>query len=170
MTPTSCLILALGGGACLLLALAPTERPPRLIFNATASAPLGFYSVDDRAPLVGDLAVVRPPQKLALWMAMRGYLPSNVPLIKRVAAGTGQTVCGQGGEIRIDGRVAAAALTQDRRGRRLEPFTGCVGLRDGDVFLLNAETPDSFDGRYFGPLQRSAVVGRATALWTWSGR
>jgi type IV secretory pathway protease TraF len=56
---------------------------------------------------VGDLALVRPPPALARWMAIRGYLPLNVPLIKHVAAVGGQWVCGRGGVIRIDGRVVA---------------------------------------------------------------
>jgi len=154
--------------ACLLLAITPTARPPRLVFNTTASAPLGFYLVDAGAPTVGDIVVVRPPRDLALWMAGRGYLPSNVPLIKRVAASGGQTVCGQQGQVSIDGVSVAITLPNDRLGRRLAPFTGCVQLADGDVFLLNTGMPDSFDGRYFGPLPRDAVVGRATAIWTWS--
>lgn len=157
-----------GCAACLLLAITPTARPPRLVFNTTASAPLGFYLVDAVAPTVGDIVVVRPPHDLALWMAGRGYLPSNVPLIKRVAASGGQTVCGQQGEVRIDGVPVAKILLRDRLGRQLTPFTRCIRLADGDVFLLNAEMPDSLDGRYFGPLPRHAIVGRATAIWTWS--
>lgn len=159
-----------GCAACLLLAITPTTRPPRIVFNTTASAPLGFYLVDAVAPTVGDMVVVRPPRDLALWMAGRGYLPSNVPLIKRVAAFGGQTVCGRDGEVRIDGNAVAKALPRDRLGRRLTPFTGCVQLADGDVFLLNAEAPDSLDGRYFGLLPRDTVVGRATAIWTWSAK
>lgn len=159
-----------GCAACLLLAITPTTRPPRLVFNTTASAPLGFYLVDAGAPTVGDMVVVRPPRDLALWMAGRGYLPSNVPLIKRVAASGGQTVCGRDGEVHIDENAVAKALPRDRLGRRLTPFTGCVRLADGDVFLLNAETLDSLDGRYFGLLPRDAVVGRATAIWTWGAK
>lgn len=157
-----------GCAACLLLAVTPTTRPPRLVFNTTSSAPLGFYLVDASAPTVGDMVVVRPPRDLALWMAARGYLPSNVPLIKRVAASGGQTVCGHQGEVSIDGALVAKILPRDRLGRRLTPFTGCVQLSDGDVFLLNTESPYGLDGRYFGPLPRDAVVGRATAIWTWS--
>lgn len=159
-----------GSAACLLLAVTPTTRPPRLVFNATASAPLGFYLVEPVAPRVGDMALVRPPRDLALWMAARGYLPVNVPLIKPLAASGGQTVCGQNGEVRIDGDPVAKVLPRDRRGRRLAPFTGCVRLGDGEVFLLNTKTPYSLDGRYFGPLPRDTVIGRATAIWTWSAR
>ncbi|MES3027730.1 MAG: S26 family signal peptidase [Pseudomonadota bacterium] len=168
MTGAPILTSMFGGAACLLLAITPTTRPPRLVFNTTASAPLGFYLVDAGVPVVGDMVVVRPPRDLALWMAARGYLPSNVPLIKRVAASGGQTVCGGDGEVHIDGNAVAKVLPRDRHGRRLAAFTGCVQLADGDVFLLNTESPYSLDGRYFGPLRRDTVVGRATAIWTWS--
>jgi type IV secretory pathway protease TraF len=37
-------------------------------------------------------------------------------------------------------------------------------LRNGRVFLLN-DTPDSFDGRYFGPTDQDALIGKATPFW-----
>jgi hypothetical protein len=31
---------------------------------------------------------------------------------------------------------------------------------------MNRDAPDSLDGRYFGPLPLSTVVGRAVPVWT----
>ena len=31
---------------------------------------------------------------------------------------------------------------------------------------MNWQSEDSFDGRYFGPLPASTIVGRADPLWT----
>ncbi|WP_233586733.1 S26 family signal peptidase [Caulobacter sp. 602-1] len=152
--------------SCVLLAAPPLLKPaPRLLFNATASAPIGFYLVDERPPKIGDWVVVQPPPALATWMARRGYLPGNVPLLKRLAAGDGQTVCGRGGRITIDGRPAAMARNRDHWGRTLQPLERCQRLGPGEVFLLNADAPRSFDGRYFGPLAGKTVIGRATPLW-----
>jgi len=39
-------------------------------------------------------------------------------------------------------------------------------IADGDVFVMNWQSADSLDGRYFGPLPASAVIGRAVAVWT----
>jgi type IV secretory pathway protease TraF len=36
----------------------------------------------------------------------------------------------------------------------------------GEVFLMNWEVRDSLDGRYFGPVPASSVIGRALPLWT----
>lgn len=151
---------------CVLLAAPLLLNPvPRLLFNTTASAPIGLYWLDHRKPKIGDWVVVQPPPALATWMARRGYLPVNVPLLKHLAAGDGQTVCGRAGRITIDGRPVAVARNRDRWGRALQPFDRCQRLRPGEVFLLNAEAPRSFDGRYFGPLPGMTVISRATPLW-----
>jgi conjugative transfer signal peptidase TraF len=163
----------LGAGfvACCLLASIPGERrTPVIVFNTTTSAPLGFYRIDRATPRVGDLVIVRPPPELASWMAARRYLPSNVPLIKNIAALGGQAVCEREGLVWVDGRRAAKVLSKDRLGRPLSRFNGCRRLRDDEVFFLNAEAPHSLDSRYFGPLPRTSIVGRATVLWTWSGQ
>lgn len=38
-----------------------------------------------------------------------------------------------------------------------------------EVFLMNRDEPASLDGRYFGPIPASAIVGRAQPLWTFEG-
>lgn len=150
------------------LLVAPMAAPPtkRLVFNATQSAPIGFYWLRPGPPEVGELALVRPPAELARWMAMRRYVPVNVPLIKQVAAVEGQVVCVRGGVVSIDGDPRGKTLTRDVIGRPLSSSSVCRALRPGEVFFLNAE-PRSLDSRYFGPLPRRCAVGRVTPLWTW---
>lgn len=168
MSRTRTRLLLVGGAACLLLSAGWLFQPTkRLIFNTTASAPLGFYWLAANEPAVGDLALVRPPQSLARWMAIRGYLPLNVPLIKHVAAVGGQSVCGRGGLIRIDGRAVAKSLRRDHLGRPLAAYSGCRTLRADEVLLLNPDAPRGLDGRYFGPLPRHCVAGSLRPLWTW---
>lgn len=168
MRPCVACHLLVAGAGCLLLAFGgPVQPTKRLVLNTTASAPLGLYWLTDRPPEIGDLALVRPPRPLARWMAVRGYLPLNVPLIKRVAAVGGQTVCGVDHRVLIDGRVAAEILERDRLGRPLEGIKGCRRLARTEVFFLNIDAPHSLDGRYFGPMSRQAVVGRLHPLWIW---
>jgi conjugative transfer signal peptidase TraF len=144
--------------------LAPPDR--RLVFNTTASAPLGVYWISRSPPAIGDLALVSPPPGVADWLAQRGYLPSNVPLIKRLAAVGGQHVCARANTILIGGQPVARVLDRDRQGRPLPVWRGCRRLLADEVLLLN-DGPFSLDGRYFGPLRRSSMHGRAHALWTW---
>ena len=109
---------------------------------------------------------MRPPPALAAFLDRGGYLPSGVPLLKHVAALAGQGVCRNGVRIIVDGKHVADALARDRRGRPLPTWQGCLALTDDQVFLLNEDRPDSLDGRYFGPLNLSTVMGRATPVWT----
>lgn len=139
---------------------------PRLVWNASASAPIGLYRIDpDARPTVGDLVAIRPPDALAAFLAERGYVGRGALLLKPVAAVTGQRVCRIGMNVSIDSAVVAVASERDRLGRDLPDWQGCVRLGEGEVFLLNPAVPDSLDGRYFGPIDVDAVVGRATPIW-----
>jgi len=143
-------------------------RPlPRFIWNASASVPIGLYAVHPAGTLsVTELVVVRPPQELAQFLADRRYLPRGVPMLKRVLALAGQTVCRADRTITVDGIAMGEALERDSRGRPLPVWQGCQRIADGQVFLMNWQSEDSLDGRYFGPLSRTTIVGRADPLWT----
>ncbi|MBA3054881.1 MAG: S26 family signal peptidase [Sphingomonadales bacterium] len=141
--------------------------PPKLIWNASASVPIGFYTVRPASDLrIGDLAVVTPPDDVAMFLSVGGYLPLGVPLIKPVAALPGQNVCRNGIAITIDGKSVGAAREQDRLYRPLPVWEGCRVIAADEIFFMNADRGDSLDGRYFGPLPASSVVGRASPLRT----
>ena len=145
----------------------PNMASPALIWNASASVPIGLYRVQpDPRPHVDDIVVVRPPEDLVWFLAVGGYLPRGVPLLKHVAALGGQRVCRSGRALSIDGEHVGDALERDHRGRALPMWQGCIVLTDAQVFLFNSDRPDSLDGRYFGPLERNTIVGRASPLWT----
>jgi conjugative transfer signal peptidase TraF len=148
-------------------AVAVLDPLPRVIWNASASAPLGLYRIEpDRDPAVGALVAVTPPAPLARWLAERGYLGERVPLLKHVAAEAGQRVCRIGAGMSVDARPVAVALARDGRGRSLPVWQGCRTLRAGELLMLNPDHADSMDGRYFGPLPASTVLGRAVPILT----
>lgn len=152
-----------------LIVAAAADRHPSFIWNASASAPIGLYRVQhiDRID-VADLVVITPPEPLAEFLAKRGYLPRGVPLIKRVLALGGATVCRQGVNISAYGLIYGAARTHDRWGRELPSWQGCRQLAQCQIFLMNGDAADSFDSRYFGPVPRTSVVGRAVPVWTFN--
>lgn len=163
------LIVALVLGGCGLVAVAGHPQfVPRVVFNTTASAPLGFYWLTPGRYAPGQLTAVSPPRDLALWLARRGYLPANVPLIKEVAAVEGQHVCRRADLLLIDGQVAGRVKAKDRWGRALPRFNECRKLGAGEVFLLNRRAPASLDSRYFGPLAAKQMLGRVTPIWVWN--
>lgn len=150
-----------------MIAFSSAAHPmPRLLWNASASVPVGFYAAHPAGRLTaGELLVVRPPAPLAQFMAARRYLALGVPLIKHVAALPGQVVCRTGNTITVNGIAEAEALNRDTRGRELPVWQGCRTVQSGEVFLMNAGVPDSFDGRYFGPVPGSTIIGSAAPLW-----
>lgn len=154
--------------ATLLVGISAQCRPvPRLLWNASASVPIGLYFVSPASTLhVGDLVLVNPPEALAKFLAERDYLGRGVPLLKHVLALPGQTVCRTGRTIIVDGRTMGRALDLDHAGRILPIWLGCRIVADDEVFFMNWRSPNSLDGRYFGPLPASTIVGRADPLWT----
>lgn len=148
-------------------AVAIVDPLPRIVWNASASVPIGFYRITpERDPRVGALVAVMPPERLASWMVERGYLGEDVPLLKHVVGKPGVRVCRIGDIVSVDGRPVATARTSDRFDRPLPVWQGCRTLRDGELLLLNPDHPDSLDGRYFGPLPADAVLGRARPILT----
>ncbi len=143
--------------------------PPvaHVVYNPTPSVAAGWYRIvpaDLAALRAGDVVLVRLPPAVAALAERRAYLPSNVPLLKRVGAVAPQRVCVLGASVNIDGVPAAAVLRSDRRGRPLPAWRQCRALQAGEVFLLGTH-PASFDSRYFGPVPASTVLGVAHPLW-----
>lgn len=163
-------VLIAGGIGLALIGLAATLdlaiRPaPRVVWNASASAPIGLWRVDPYARFhAGDMVLARTPDRVRLLAAQRHYIPANVPLLKRVAAESGDDVCALGYDVFVNGQWVAERLASDRQGRPLPWWSGCELLRGGRVLLLN-DTPDSFDGRYFGPVDEASIIGKAMPLW-----
>ncbi|PSJ42179.1 S26 family signal peptidase [Allosphingosinicella deserti] len=159
-----CAVVAVGivglGGTIML------PPPPRLVWNVSASAPIGLYVVaPGQQPGRGDMVVAWPPAAARDLAARRGYLAANVPLVKRVAAVEGDTICASGQSVRVNGAPVALRLTADAAGRPLPRWDGCVRLARGMIFLLMARSTGSFDGRYFGPTLASDVIGKASLTW-----
>jgi conjugative transfer signal peptidase TraF len=140
---------------------------PRLVWNVSESVPTGLYQVQPARDLIVTMLVVAyPSEPLATYLEDGGYLPRGVPLIKRILALPGQTVCRTGLTIAVDGIEMGMARERDHRGHVLPVWKGCHTLARDEVFLMNWDEPASLDGRYFGTIPLHAVVGRAVPLWT----
>jgi conjugative transfer signal peptidase TraF len=157
--------ITLGVGAITLSIWGKAE--PRLVYNPSESAPRGWYLVHPSTDLrVGDYVIAMLPRDIATFASRRRYLPRHVPVLKQIAAVAGQRVCVRQDTVMIEGAAVATTLARDGNGRLLQAWSHCRKLESGELFLLNANRPSSFDSRYFGPIDVSFVRGKAASLWT----
>src|SRR3546814_14923435 len=119
--PLSCFVPHIAGaviGVTLVAAVLPL--PKLLLWNASASAPIGLYRINPFArPAVGDMVAVAPPPALARIMAERHYLPVGVPLLKHVAAHPGALIRRPGATVTIQRRPVAGAPASAHPSRHL---------------------------------------------------
>jgi conjugative transfer signal peptidase TraF len=164
---TTMLLTCLG-----LVAIAwPAIQAPvlRVVYNPSDSVPRGWYRIGPPDSLqVGSIVMVRLPAETASLASQRRYLPDRIPLLKRIGAMSPHEVCVQDRIVLIDRVPVASALTTDWLGRRLPVAQLCRVLHPDELFLLSTTNPASFDGRYFGPVTTSTVIGIAKPMWTWS--
>lgn len=146
-----------------MLCFSGSASSARLVWNTTASAPAGLYSIEQGTWGVGDRVAVRPSAALAEDLDRRGILPLGKLLIKKVVAGRGDTVCRYGERVTVNGSLAAIAKIASRAGELLTSWNGCRRLGASEVLLLG-DTADSYDGRYFGVTLAEDVVGRVSMV------
>jgi conjugative transfer signal peptidase TraF len=159
------ILAALGATALLLSTIG--GAPPRYIWNTSNSVPIGLYRLQPAATLtITELVAVQPPEPLATFLDLNGYLPIGVPMLKRVLALPGQAVCRGALTIVVDDIKMGEARERDGRGRPLPVWQGCRVIGEGELFVMNWQSADSLDSRYFGPIPTSSVIGRAVPLWT----
>ena len=80
--------IMLGGATALCALLLPAMHRPelRLVWNVSASVPMGLYRiVPEPAQRRGELVALRPSLSLARYMASRRYVEAGALLVKPVA-------------------------------------------------------------------------------------
>jgi conjugative transfer signal peptidase TraF len=151
-----------------LIAASTLPWPLRLVYNRSESEPLGWYLIRPVGALqLHDLVVARLPETTATLADKRRYLPHGVPILKEIGALEEQIVCVREDIVSINGASVARVRERDGAGRQLDAWIGCRPLAADEIFLLGRHSEASFDGRYFGPVTRDAVIGVAVPLWTW---
>ena len=114
MTRRSITLIAMTSSAA-LLAFTSSKAAPVLVWNASRSAPIGLYYVQPAGALfVTTLVLAMPPEPLASSLARGGYLPRGVPLLKRILALPGHSVC-------RDELIISVDESQRRNGTRAGP-------------------------------------------------
>ena len=136
------------------------ERLP-LHYNASPSLPRGFYSPTFPDTIVrGDLLRVCLPEANAPLALERRYVspgrcPGRTePLAKMLVGMPGDTVHVDSAGVRIGAtlQIHAPAAAMDSRGRPVAALRGTYVMPTGQCFVLSTYVPQSYDSRYFGPV------------------
>lgn len=158
------IMLAIATIGIVFLAAKPLVNPlPIVIWNASESVPIGWYFVAKRQPMIGEIAVIKLTDWVQIYASSRGYLPQNVWLLKPVFAVYPSIICRFGSHVFVNGKQVAKAKIGDKMHRALPVWKGCVALSSTKYFVLGKHR-DSFDSRYFGPIEKRQVVGTALSL------
>lgn len=155
---SSCLVIVA------LCAVQVSHIPPMFIWNHTKSIERGLYIYAGYRVQRGVIVAVSAPPEHRKQLSEGGFLPENVPLMKYVAAVSGDQTCRLKEEIFIRTDPAAIALSMDSMGRQLPVWQGCQLLDRDEIFLLGAH-PHSFDSRYFGSVHMDSVIGTYRLMW-----
>jgi conjugative transfer signal peptidase TraF len=146
-----------------------------LRFNATPSVPVGLYwvSSDPRAKFVEFC----PPESAGPLSVARGYRhraagacpDRGVPLLKPVVARGGDIVELSVRGISVNGIPIPNTTPRpyDSAARPLIawPF-GRYEVAPGAMWVASSYNPRSFDSRYFGPINETAIKHRLRPIWT----
>jgi len=141
--------------------------PGKEIFlNETLSMKRGLYLRKKIEKLsLGDTVLISLPKSLKEFSKTHPWLSRNEPLLKKVAALPGDRVCRRGGNVFINGRSAAVARERDRAGAFLPKWEGCLRVKANQFFAMGELSKSSFDSRYFGPLKKSLLIGKAELIF-----
>jgi type IV secretory pathway protease TraF len=152
---------------CLVVATATEIRfPPRpkLLYNPSASAPIGYYSIGPEETFnIGDQVALYAPDWARKLADERRYLPFDYPLIKTIAGKPGDQICASGDVVSVPNYADITRLSRDSLGRDLPSWDGCLVLSPNEYFVLSAGTEAGlafgYDSRFFGPVNGETILG-----------
>ncbi len=145
--------------------------------NTTRSIPLGLYWATSDSVEKGAYVVVCPPQSKVFDEALQrdylgsGFCPGGYGfMMKRILAAKNDLVSVSSEGVRVNGNLLplSVPLDADGAGRPMPRFRIQEHRLSADELLLMSDvTAVSFDGRYYGLVDRSQVVSVIRPIFTW---
>ena len=156
------------GGICLVVGIK---------INTSESIPLGIYRSSEEPVEKGDFVLFCPPPDPVFKMAKdRGYLAGGLCsggygyMMKDVVGISGDIVAVDDDGVRVNGILLPESKPQkaDPAGRLLPHFQAdSYSLGRSEVLLMSDVCSLSFDGRYFGPINRLQIKTVILPVFTW---
>lgn len=167
--------LVIGGATLLMLAASGYLAGARV--NTTRSIPVGLYWTS-KAPVEQGAYVQFCPPELGVFdqAKARGYIGAGFCqggygyMMKRVLAATDDVITVADEGLRVNGELLphSAPIQSDQAGRPLPRYQSSrYTLGSSEVLLMSDVSATSFDGRYFGPVNRSQIQAVIRPVITW---
>jgi len=138
---------------------------PRLLYNPSESAPIGWYAVEQNSAYrKGDRVAAFAPAEARELAHQRQYLPRDYPLIKTIMGVPGERFCAEGQQVKGPDGTVILRLLQDRSGRDMHGFEGCLVLPDQHYFIVSPGMENGWDSRYFGAVPGENILGTVRFL------
>lgn len=134
--------------------------------NLSDSEPWGIYRLTpfDGHLFIGELVIMEVPVPARPYVYGRGWLPEDGLLLKSIGAMPGDQVMIASDGIRINQQYFGPVFKQDSQGKPLPELRGSFRIQPGYFLPLATAIPNSFDGRYFGPVPLRMILGKAKPI------
>ena len=159
-----------------ILLLCGTVYAAGLRLNTTPSIPVGIYRLINDPLIKGAYVYFCPPPSSVFDMAKnRGYIsPGFCPggyghLMKKILAAKNDFVAIGKDGVQVNGRLLALRepFQADGAGRALPHYMASWVLGRDEFLLMSDSNSGSFDGRYFGSINRQHIEGVLRPIFTW---
>jgi len=143
------------------LAASIPRKDPKLLYNPSPSAPVGWYKVETRNGYeLGDMVAVQLPDWAEELAVKRGYLAPDTPVIKTIVGGPGDEYCVHESRLEVGNDQSFYIHHADSQMREMPVLpVGCRRLDVGKYLIASVSYDRSFDSRYFGPVDVSGIIG-----------
>jgi conjugative transfer signal peptidase TraF len=146
----------------LLLALSLRIHGYGLTYQTTDSMPKGLYVIKPAHHLKrNDIVIFYPPAFALAFLMQQKLIPKNAILMKSVMAVEGDYICKKNQKLWINHRYIAPVYAHTLTNKRLPNKKFCQTLHANQYLLISTYVAHSFDGRYFGPVSKSRIIGKA---------
>lgn len=155
----------------LILAVVESTRlliGPRYWLNLSRSEPIGLYRMETfHQPLKqGELVLLKCPPGYEKYLYDRHWLPEGWPLLKTVKGLPGDIFCISEQQLTLNRKYIGPVFAVDSSGLALPMLRGCRTVRDNHILAIATGLKTSFDGRYFGDVPVSLIIGIAQPVLT----
>ncbi|MEI6057003.1 MAG: conjugative transfer signal peptidase TraF [Lentisphaerota bacterium] len=138
--------------------------------NITSSMPIGLYLLCEAKDLKNDdlVAVKLPPEIISQGLE-RGYIKTkDTILVKQLIALPGDKVIYKNNQLLVDDiyTYKCVVTAKDGQGRDMKPLKEGTYTLGNNEYLVLGKNDDSWDSRYFGPIERKNLINRVKLILT----